>query len=80
MRFCWLSSCLRCYPYAEAETPPPALPVLRLSLAETDGLAQLRCCQAVELKTQTRYREQPPLPPPHFVEIVTVNETLILTF
>lgn len=24
--FCWLSSCLRCYPYAGAETPPPSPP------------------------------------------------------
>lgn len=41
---------------AALPTSPPPSPVILVAsqLAETDGLAQLRCCQAAELKTETR--------------------------
>lgn len=37
-----------------APPPPPHFPPILVAcqLAETDGLAQLRCCQAAELKTE----------------------------
>lgn len=34
--------------------PPSPVILVASQLAETDGLAQLRCCQAAELKTETR--------------------------